>query len=163
MQVRVRGLGSHARHARNRLARATPRPTGGDGDGPLADGRTPVECRAHCASSTGRQRRLALVEPVGRGGTNGEGVTLRPPFTPRILPHRRHSRCLFSPLPLLPPQLLPLISSSPEYYHFGGGKRRGKRNPPRLRWTARRRHRLPSMVVADQHPLGDGSERRSYR
>ena len=76
MQVRVRGLGSHARHARNRLARATPRPTGGDGDGPLADGRTPVECRAHCASSTGRQRRLARVEPVGRGGTNGEGVTL---------------------------------------------------------------------------------------
>ena len=80
-----------------------------------------------------------------------------------ILPHRRHSRCLFSPLPLLPPQLLPLISSSPEYYHFGGGKRRGKRNPPRLRWTARRRHRLPSMVVADQHPLGDGSESRSCR
>ena len=35
------------------LARATPRPTGGDGDGPLADGRTPIECRAHCASSTG--------------------------------------------------------------------------------------------------------------
>ena len=27
-----------------------------------------------------------------------------------ILPHRRHSRCLFSPLPLLPPQLLPPIS-----------------------------------------------------
>ena len=50
------------------LARATPRPTGGDGDGPLADGRTPVECRTHCASSTGRQRRLARVEPVGRGG-----------------------------------------------------------------------------------------------
>ena len=83
MQVRVRGLGSHARHARNRLARATPRPTGGDGDGPLADGRTPVECRAHCASSTGRQRRLARVEPVGRGGTNGGEVALRPPFTPR--------------------------------------------------------------------------------
>ena len=58
------------------LARATPRPTGGDGDGPLADGRTPVECRTHCASSTGRQRCLARVEPVGRGGTNGEGVTL---------------------------------------------------------------------------------------
>ena len=31
-----------------------PRPTGGDGDGPLAGGRTPVECRAHCASSKGR-------------------------------------------------------------------------------------------------------------
>ena len=53
MQVRVRGLGSHARHARNRLARATPRPTGGDGDGPLADGRTPVECRtSHGIPST---------------------------------------------------------------------------------------------------------------
>ena len=50
------------------LARATPRPTGGDGDGPLADARTPVECRAQCASSTGRQRRVARVEPVGRGG-----------------------------------------------------------------------------------------------
>ena len=70
------------------LARATPRPTGGDGDGPLADGRTPVECRTHCASSTGRQRCLARVEPVGRGGTNGEGVTLRPPFTPRRSPQR---------------------------------------------------------------------------
>ena len=55
------------------LARATPRPTGGDGDGPLADGRTPVECRTHCASSTGRQRCLARVEPVGRGGANGGG------------------------------------------------------------------------------------------
>ena len=88
MQVRVRGLGSHARHARNRLARATPRPTGGDGDGPLADGRTPVECRTHCASSTGRQRCLARVEPVGRGGTNGGGVALRPPFTPRRSPQR---------------------------------------------------------------------------
>ena len=66
------------------LARATPRPTGGDGDGPLADGRTPVECRAHCASSTGRQRRLARVEPVGRGGANGGGVALRPPFTPTL-------------------------------------------------------------------------------
>jgi len=71
-----------ATHATD-LARATPRPTGGDGDGPLADGRTPVECRAHCASSTGRQRRLARVEPVGRGGANGGGVALRPPFTPR--------------------------------------------------------------------------------
>ena len=70
------------------LARATPRPTGGDGDGPLADGRTPVECRTHCASSTGRQRCLARVEPVGRGGTNGGGVALRPPFTPRRSPQR---------------------------------------------------------------------------
>ena len=70
------------------LARATPRPTGGDGDGPLADGRTPVECRAHCASSTGRQRRVARVEPVGRGGANGGGVALRPPFTPRRSPQR---------------------------------------------------------------------------
>ena len=65
------------------LARATPRPTGGDGDGPLADGRTPVECRTHCASATGRQRRLARVEPGGRGGANGGEVVLRPPFTPR--------------------------------------------------------------------------------
>ena len=70
------------------LARATPRPTGGDGDGPLADGRTPVECRTHCASSTGRQRRLARVEPVGRGGANGGEVVLRPPFTPRRSPQR---------------------------------------------------------------------------
>ena len=70
------------------LARATPRPSGGDGDGPLADGRTPVECRAHCASSTGRQRHLARVEPVGCGGANGGGVALRPPFTPRRLAQR---------------------------------------------------------------------------
>ena len=51
-----------ATHATD-LARATPRPTGGDGDGPLADGRTPVECRAQCASSKRRQRRVARVEP----------------------------------------------------------------------------------------------------
>ena len=56
------------------LARATPRPTDGDGDGPRGHGRTPVECRAHCASSKGRQRHVARVEPVGRGGTNGGGV-----------------------------------------------------------------------------------------
>eukprot|EP01048_Picozoa_sp_COSAG05_P005777 COSAG05_NODE_352_length_10911_cov_31.817139_8_plen_77_part_00 len=38
--------------------------------------------------STGRQRCLARVEPVGRGGTNGGGVALRPPFTPRRSPQR---------------------------------------------------------------------------
>ena len=70
------------------LARATPRPTDGDGDGPRGHGRTPVECRAHCASSKGRQRHVARVEPVGRGGTNGGGVALRPPFTPRRSPQR---------------------------------------------------------------------------
>ena len=83
MQVRVRGLGSLTRRATPRGGAAPPRRGAGDGDGPLADGRTPVECRAHCASSTGRQRCLARVEPVGRGGTNGGGVALRPPFTPR--------------------------------------------------------------------------------
>ena len=41
MQVRVRGLASHARRATRRAARAAPRPDDGDGDGPLADGRTP--------------------------------------------------------------------------------------------------------------------------
>ena len=70
------------------LARATPRPTDADGDGPRGHGRTPVECRAHCASSKGRQRHVARVEPVGRGGTNGGGVALRPPFTPRRSPQR---------------------------------------------------------------------------
>ena len=60
------------------LARATPRPTGGDGDGLLADGRTPVECRAHRVLLERRQRHAARVEPVGRGGPNGGGVALRP-------------------------------------------------------------------------------------
>ena len=41
-----------------------------------------VECRAHCASSKGRQGHAARVEPVDRGGTNGGGMALRPPFTP---------------------------------------------------------------------------------
>ena len=40
MQVRVRGLGSHARRATPRAAGAAPRRDDGDGDGPLADGRT---------------------------------------------------------------------------------------------------------------------------
>ena len=35
MQVRVRGLGSHARRATPRAERAGPRPDDGDGDGPL--------------------------------------------------------------------------------------------------------------------------------
>ena len=67
------------------LARATPRPTDGDGDWPRGHGRTPVECRAHCASSKGRQGHVARVEPVGRGGTTGGGVALRPPFTPTVV------------------------------------------------------------------------------
>jgi hypothetical protein len=33
-------------------------------------------------------RHVARVEPVGRGGTNGGGVALRPPFTPRRSPQR---------------------------------------------------------------------------
>ena len=41
MQVRVRGLGSHARHATPRGGAAPPRRGAGDGDGLLADGRTP--------------------------------------------------------------------------------------------------------------------------
>ena len=68
--------------------RATQRPAPqgwprGDGDGPLADGRAPGECRAHRAPPERRQRHAARVEPVGRGGTNGGEVALRPPFTPR--------------------------------------------------------------------------------
>ena len=68
--------------------RATQRPAPqgwprGDGDGPLADGRAPGECRAHRAPPERRQRHAARVEPVGRGGPNGGGVALRPPFTPR--------------------------------------------------------------------------------
>ena len=63
--------------------RATQRPAPqgwprGDGDGPPADGRAPVECRAHRAPPERRQRHAARVEPVGRGGTNGGGVALRP-------------------------------------------------------------------------------------
>ena len=46
MQVRVRGLGSLTRRATPRGGAAPPRCGAGDGDGPLADGRTPVECRA---------------------------------------------------------------------------------------------------------------------
>ena len=69
--------------------RATQRPAPqgwprGDGDGPLADGRAPGECRAHRAPPERRQRHAARVEPVGRGGPNGGGVALRPPFTPRM-------------------------------------------------------------------------------
>ena len=68
--------------------RATQRPAPqgwprGDGDGPLADGRAPGECRAHRAPPERRQRHATRVEPVGRGGTNGGGVALRPPFTLR--------------------------------------------------------------------------------
>ena len=72
MQVRVRGLGSHARRATPRAARAAPRPNDGDGDGPLADGRTPVECRAHRVPPERRQRHAARVEPVGRDASNYE-------------------------------------------------------------------------------------------
>ena len=89
MHVRAGGLTLHARRTHpSALARATPRPTDGDGDGPRGHGRTHVECRAHCASSKGRQRHVARVEPVGRGGTTGGGVALRPPFTPRRSPQR---------------------------------------------------------------------------
>ena len=83
MQVRVRGLGSHARHATPRGGAAPPRRGAGDGDGLLADGRTPVECRAHRVLFERRQRHAARVETVGRGAPVGTGVALRPPFTPR--------------------------------------------------------------------------------
>ena len=83
MQVRVRGLGSHAARATPRAGAAPPRRGAGDGDGLLADGRAPGECRAHRAPPERRQRHAARVEPVGRGGTNGGEVALRPPFTPR--------------------------------------------------------------------------------
>ena len=72
-----------AKRAADDLARATPRPTGGDGDGLLADGRTPVKCRAHRVLLERRQRHAARVETVGRGAPVGTGVALRPPFTPR--------------------------------------------------------------------------------
>ena len=55
----------------------------GDGDGPLADGHAPVECGAHRVPPERRQRHAARVEPAGRGGTNGGGMALRPPFTLR--------------------------------------------------------------------------------
>ena len=85
------------------LARATPRPSGGDGDGPLADGRTPVECRAHCASSTGRQRCLARVEPVGRGGTNGGGAAILTVQFPSRAIGVLHSPCGRGGRPCSPP------------------------------------------------------------
>ena len=91
MQVRVRGLGSHARHATPRGGAAPPRRGAGDGDGLLADGRTPVECRAHRVLLERRQRHAARVETVDRGGTNGGGVALRPPFTPRRVAARRRT------------------------------------------------------------------------
>ena len=83
MRVRVRGLGSHARHATPRRGAAPPRRGAGDGDGLLADGRTPVECRAHRVLFERRQRHAARVETVGRGAPVGTGVALRPPFTPK--------------------------------------------------------------------------------
>ena len=64
------------------LARATPRPTDGDGDRPRGHGRTPVECCAHCASSKGRQRHATRVESADRGAPAGGRVALRPSFTP---------------------------------------------------------------------------------
>ena len=74
MQVCVRGLGSHARRATPRAARAASRRDDGDGDGSLADGRTPVECRAHRVPPKRRQRHAARVEPVGRGAPAGRGI-----------------------------------------------------------------------------------------
>ena len=75
MQVRVRGLGSHARHATPRGGAAPPRRGAGDGDGLLADGRTPVECRAHRVLFERRQRHAARVETVGRGAPGyGGGI-----------------------------------------------------------------------------------------
>ncbi len=44
MQVRVRGLGSHAARATPRAGAAPPRRGAGDGDGLLADGRAPLYC-----------------------------------------------------------------------------------------------------------------------
>ena len=77
MQVRVRGLGSHARRATPRAARAAPRPDDGDGDGPLADGRTPVECRTHRVPPERRHRHVARVEPVGRDASTGTVLVRR--------------------------------------------------------------------------------------
>ena len=65
------------------LALPFPRLDDGDGDGPLADGRTPVECRAHRVPPERRHRHVARVEPVGRDASTGRGLALRSPFTPR--------------------------------------------------------------------------------
>ena len=62
MQVRVRGLGSHARHATPRRGAAPPRRGAGDGDGLLADGRTPVRRE----SSPLRPRHQSDQAPRGR-------------------------------------------------------------------------------------------------
>ena len=55
---------------------APPRRGAGDGDGLLADGRTPVECRAHRVLLERRQRHAARVETVGRGAPVGTVLRL---------------------------------------------------------------------------------------
>ena len=94
------------------LARATPRPTDGDGDGPLADGRTPVECRAHCASSTGRQRYLARVEPVGRGGVIRRASEA--PDEPRQPGRGARARCRTRPVPGAGPTAVWRVTPPPD-------------------------------------------------
>ena len=53
MQVRVRGLGSHAARATPRAGAAPPRRGAGDGDGLLADGRAPVDYNKYLRTQLG--------------------------------------------------------------------------------------------------------------